>query len=66
MTQNQFYALSLSERLSKAGISNEFHHAVKNRNSTAIQQYLLRLGYAADAAAAMAKTFVENPTAFTE
>ena len=60
MSINQYYGLSLSERLSKAGIVNSFSAAVKVKNVQQMKTLLKSVDYSNDSADAMVNTFFNS------
>jgi len=64
MSKNNFFGLSLPERLDQAGITDQFSQAVKSGNITSISKLLRQVDYSEDSANATAKTFANDPNAF--
>ncbi|MDH5258187.1 MAG: hypothetical protein OEX07_09260 [Gammaproteobacteria bacterium] len=64
MTNHNFFGLSLSDRLSQAGIADQFSNAVKSGNATNMLELLLQIDYSQDSAKATVETFLNNPDAF--
>jgi len=64
MSTMQYYGLSLTERLSKAGISNSFSAAIKARDIGKMKTLLISIEYSNDSANAMIKTFLGSHETF--
>jgi len=60
----EFYGLSLSERLSKVGITNSFSAAIKAKDVGKMKTLLLSVEYSNDSANAMIKTFLSSHESF--
>ena len=64
MSKNNFFGLSLPDRLNQAGISDQFSQAVKSGNASSMSKLLRQVDYSQDSASATAETFLNNPKAF--
>lgn len=64
MSALEFYGLSLSERLSKAGITNSFSSAIKARDAEQMRSLLSSVEYSASTVESMIKTFLDSQESF--
>jgi len=65
MSTMKYYGLSLSERLSKAGISHSFSAAIKAKDSEKMKTLLISIEYSDDSANAMIETFLGSHETFS-
>lgn len=65
MSQNNFFGLTLTQRLNKAGISDQFSQAVKSGNANSMSALLRQVDYSPASAKATTDTFLNDPSAFT-
>lgn len=64
MSSSQYFGLSLSDRLKKAGIVNSFATAVKSKDSSQMRSLLQSVDYSDESAEATIKTFLNSPETF--
>ncbi|MDH3327172.1 MAG: hypothetical protein OEM38_10700 [Gammaproteobacteria bacterium] len=64
MSKNNFFGLSLTERLNQAGITNQFSQAVKSSDASTMAKLLQQVDYSQESAKATIDTFLANPNAF--
>ncbi len=64
MSKDKYAGLSLTERLTQAGIFTLFSRAVKSGDTITMTTLLQQVNYPLDAAEATATTFLNDPNAF--
>lgn len=64
MSTIQYFGLSLSERLSKAGITDSFSAAIKANDASQMRILLLSVDYTNSSADSMIKTFLKSHESF--